>query len=99
MMMQAEEPSESWLALPAVMLVLGPSTGFSAARPSSLVSGRLPSSLSSVISCIVTLAGFLVLDAHRRGDGDDLGGEAALGLGGGGALLRAERIFVLRFAR
>src|SRR5437763_439144 len=50
----AEAPSDSCEALPAVMwrpsLIRWPSlnTGFSPARPSRLVSGRLPSSLSSV---------------------------------------------------
>src|SRR3546814_2791731 len=46
---QAEAPSESCEALPAVMTP--PSiTGLSAARPSALVSARLPSSLVSVTS-------------------------------------------------
>ena len=44
---QADAPSESWLALPAVIHF--PSrTGLSDASPSSVVSGRLPSSLLSV---------------------------------------------------
>ena len=46
----APDPSLNWLALPAVMWVPGPSTGWSAARPSSVVSARLPSSLASVTS-------------------------------------------------
>ena len=51
----AEAPSESWLALPAVMCPFSPVTGLSAARPSSVVSGRLPSScLSSVSSMRVS---------------------------------------------
>src|SRR6516225_7914838 len=45
---QAEAPSESWLALPAVMNWSSPRTGLSLARPSKLVSGRLPSSFSKV---------------------------------------------------
>ncbi len=45
---QAEAPSDSWLALPAVMNWSSPRTGLSLARPSMLVSGRLPSSFSSV---------------------------------------------------
>ena len=44
----AEAPSESWLALPAVMKAPSPRTGLSLARPSRVVSGRLPSSLDSV---------------------------------------------------
>ena len=46
--MQAEAPSDSWLALPAVMWPFSSVTGFSAVRPSSVVSGRLPSSCLSV---------------------------------------------------
>ena len=45
----AAEPSESWLALPAVTTPPG-STVFSEARPSSVVSARLPSSFASVTS-------------------------------------------------
>ena len=44
-------------------------------------------------------AGLLVLDAHRRGDRNDLVGEEARSLRGGGALLRLERIFVAPLAR
>ena len=50
----AEAPSDNWLALPAVTkrpsLMIWPSfhTGFSRARPSNVVSARMPSSLSSV---------------------------------------------------
>ena len=47
MMTAADAPSESWLALPAVIHLSGPATGCSLARPSRLVSGRLPSSLVS----------------------------------------------------
>ena len=47
---QAEAPSESWLALPAVTKAPSPRTGLSLARPSSVVSGRLPSSLASRVS-------------------------------------------------
>ncbi len=46
----AEAPSESWLALPAVMKAPSPRTGLSLARPSRVVSGRLPSSLASRVS-------------------------------------------------
>ncbi len=49
-----DAPSESWLALPAVMTLPGPRTGSSFSSPSSVVSGRLPSSLSSVTSRIET---------------------------------------------
>ena len=45
---QADAPSLSWLALPAVMNWSSPRTGFSLARPSSVVSGRLHSSEVSV---------------------------------------------------
>ena len=44
----AEAPSESWLALPAVIHLSGPRTGSSLERPGRLVSGRLPSSLVSL---------------------------------------------------
>ena len=44
------------------------------------------------------LAGRLVLDRHGRGHGDDLVVELAGGLGGGGALLRLQRISVLAVA-
>ncbi len=50
MRMLAEEPSESWLALPAVIVVSPPITGLSEDRPSSVVSGRLPSSFAMVTS-------------------------------------------------
>ena len=47
---QADAPSENWQALPAVMFLSPPLTGSSRARPSAVVSGRLPSSLASVTS-------------------------------------------------
>ena len=46
----AEAPSESWLALPAVMNFPAPRTGSSFASPARVVSGRLPSSARSVTS-------------------------------------------------
>ena len=46
----ADAPSESWLALPAVMFLPGPRTGSSFARPSRVVSARLPSSFVSTTS-------------------------------------------------
>ena len=46
----AELPSDSWLAFPAVIDVSGPRTGLSPDRPSRVVSARLPSSLDTVIS-------------------------------------------------
>ncbi len=48
---------------------------------------------------LADLAGRLVLDVHRHRCGDDLVGELAGLLRGGGALLRLQRIFVLRLAR
>ena len=51
MITQAEAPSESWLALPAVIIASGPITGCRLCRPSSVVSARLPSSLVIVTSC------------------------------------------------
>ena len=45
---QAEAPSESCEALPAVTVPFSPRTGASLARPSGEVSGRLPSSCVSV---------------------------------------------------
>ena len=59
---QAEAPSESWLALPAVMNWSSPRTGFSLARPSMLVSGRLPSSRSQRDRPLGDFLGLLVLD-------------------------------------
>jgi len=50
MITQALAPSDSWLALPAVMLNPSPFTGLSAASPSAVVSGRGPSSCDSVMS-------------------------------------------------
>ena len=56
MMTLAEAPSESWLALPAVMnspcwmVSPEPKTGFRDFRPSSVVSARLPSSFDRVTS-------------------------------------------------
>ena len=44
---QIEAPSENWLALPAVMSCRLARTGLSAASPSSVVSGRLPSSCAA----------------------------------------------------
>src|SRR6266404_5397573 len=56
---RAEAPSESWLALPA-LIVLPSNTGLMLASPSAVVSGRGPSSLVSVISlsdtCLVSLS-------------------------------------------
>ena len=50
---QAAKPSESWLALPAVMKPSSPMTGGSFARPSALVEGRLHSSMSMATSCLL----------------------------------------------
>ena len=59
---QAEAPSESWLALPAVMQNPSPRTGFNTARPSAVESGRAPSSPAA--------------PSHaRRGGGDPRGAE------------------------
>src|SRR5712671_4132678 len=56
---RADAQSESWLALPALM-VLPSNTGLMLASPSAVVSGRGPSSLLSVISlsdtCLVSLS-------------------------------------------
>src|SRR5262245_29659563 len=65
MITQAEAPSESWLALPAVMKP--PSrTGWSDESPSRVVSGRLPSSLLSVtgskLSAFVFLSTTFLID-------------------------------------
>ena len=46
----ADDPSLSWLALPAVMTPPSPITGFRLASPSSVVSGRLQSSFVAVTS-------------------------------------------------
>ena len=59
MITAAEAPSESWLALPAVIHLSGPITGCSLARPSMLVSGRLPSSLVSFTVFLVVSLVFL----------------------------------------
>src|SRR5829696_821037 len=82
---QAEAPSESWLALPAVMKAPGPRTGSSFARPSGEVSGRLPSSRSSVTACSLISAVALSCTSFV--------------VGGGGAQLALQRILVLRLAR
>ena len=50
-MTTAAEPSDSWLALPAVIEPPG-ITDWSDCRPSSVVSGRLPSSFESVTSLL-----------------------------------------------
>ncbi len=49
---QADAPSDSWLALPAVTNAPSPRTGLSLARPSSVVSGRLPSSFARRVSTV-----------------------------------------------
>ena len=48
MMTAALAPSESWLALPPVIVKPAPFAGLTAARPSAVVSGRGPSSVESV---------------------------------------------------
>ena len=95
---QAEAPSESWLALPAVIHLSGPATGFSLARPSRLVSGRLPSSLVSVTVFFDTSLVFLSVDQHRGLHRHDLVVELAGLLARRGALLALQRILVLRLA-
>ena len=94
---QAEAPSESWLALPAVMQP--PSrTGLRPARPSSVVVGRLPSSFSRVDLLEGDLFGLLVHDALGRRQRNDLVVEAAGFLSGRRALLALQRVLVLRVA-
>ena len=85
---QAEAPSLSWLALPAVTMVPSPRTGWSAARPSSVVSGRLPSSLASVTSLNEISPVSLSLMPILAVTGTISASKPALGLRGGGALLR-----------
>src|SRR3982750_2356189 len=77
----ADAPSLSWLALPALIILPGPRTGSSLARPSRVVSGRLPSSLSSLISRFETspvslslMAMVAALTADVVPLADDLGG-------------------------
>ncbi len=53
MITQADAPSESRLALPALM-VLPSNTGLILASPSAVLSGRGPSSLAIVTSCSET---------------------------------------------
>ncbi len=59
MITAADAPSESWLALPAVIHLSGPITGCSLESPSMLVSGRLPSSLVSFTVFFETSCVFL----------------------------------------
>ena len=85
---QAEAPSLSWLALPAVTM-----RAFAADR---LQPGEAFERGLGAIALVLgdghvvhrNRAGFLVLDAHLGGDGHDLGVEPAGGLRGGGAALR-----------
>jgi hypothetical protein len=73
-------------------------TGFRLARPSSVVSGRLHSSLVDHVVDEALFLGFLVDHLHLGGHRDDLVLEQAGGLGGGDALLAAQGVFVLVFA-
>ena len=88
MITHADEPSDSWLALPAVMWVSGAEHRLEARQAFERGVGAVAFVLVDRDFAHRDFAGFLVLDAHGRGDGDDLVVEAALGLGGGGALLR-----------
>ena len=90
---QAEAPSESWEALPAVMkrpcFTRWPSvsTGLSAAKPSERRVGPVALVLGERDLLVGDLAGRLVLHRHARGHRHDLGVEAAGLLRRGGALL------------
>ena len=95
---QAEAPSESWLALPAVMNWSSPRTGFSLARPSSVVSGAVALVALQRDGALGDLLGLLVLDRHDRGHRHDLGVEPAGLLAGGRALLAHQRVLVLLLA-
>src|SRR5215472_6735740 len=93
MITQAEAPSESWLALPAVMKP--PSrTDWSDASPSRVVSGRLPSSLLSVTGS--KLSAFVFLSTTFLIDGS--GAISWMKRPACGAALALERISVLRLA-
>src|SRR5262249_45444408 len=95
---QADAPSESWLAFPAVM-VLPSNTGLILARPSAVVSGRGPSSCASVTSrretCLVSLSMTVILVAI--GTSSSL--KTAALKGGCGAALALEAVLVLALAR
>ncbi len=97
-MTQADDPSLSWLALPAVMLVPGPSTGCSERQALERRVGAIALVLGKRDFPLRDLAGFLVLDGHRHGRGDDFRVEAPFGLSGCSALLGLKRIFVLALA-
>ena len=58
--MLAEEPSDSWLALPAVMVMSGPSTGCSACSPGKLRIGAVAFVLGDGHLLLGDFAGFLV---------------------------------------
>ena len=49
----ADEPSDSWEALPAVIKASSPIIGLRLAKPSMVVEGRLQSSLSATAACSV----------------------------------------------
>ena len=66
----------------------GPSTGLQARQALERGVGAVAFVLGDRDFLLRDLAGLLVLDRHRRGDGDDLVVEPAGGLRGGGALLR-----------
>src|SRR5271169_5864775 len=80
----ADAPSESWLALPAV-IVLPSNTGLILARPSAVVSGRGPSSCESRNVPQGSLFGLLVDDGHLRCDRREFVAETAALDGGCGA--------------
>src|SRR5262249_830624 len=111
MITHAEAPSESWLALPAVMWPLSPVTGLRAATPSPGGAGRVPPPpppppppspppLVPVQGArlFADVVGRLVLDQLGGRERDDLGVQAPLPLGGRGALLAGQRVLVLPLA-
>src|SRR6266704_2523564 len=79
----ADAPSESWLALPAVIWPFSPRTGVLRERD----------------LLLAHLAGGPVLRQLRRGDGHDFLVEAASRLARGRALLARQRVLVLLLAR
>jgi hypothetical protein len=96
---QAEAPSESWLALPAVMQPVSVEPALQGGQAlAALVSGRLPSSRARDFGSSHLRSVPLSTFSITVGDGTISCVEAAGLLGGGRAALALQREFVLRLA-
>ena len=93
---QAEAPSDSWLALPAVMNSLSPRTGLSFGEAVERGVGPVAFVLRERDGSRDVSAGVLVGDRLRRWQRHDLARRDALALRRGGALLALQRVCVLR---